>query len=122
MKVKCKDTGEIATSYSEYLTTQHWKNLKITAFIKSGGKCQCCRRPLANNFVGHHVNDDAYERIGKERINQEKIFNLFGLKIEYNKDDIIAVCHHCHNGTSENHKKLHEHIEVPKWAKFRDKK
>ena len=124
MKIKCLPTGEIAYSYSEYLATRHWRELRVIAYDKAEGKCKSCGRQLANSFVCHHVSDDAYLRIGKERMNKplpnwnKKFLRFFGVKKEFYSDDVIAVCNHCHNGESENHKKLHHHIDVPKWARI----
>jgi len=109
MKIKCR-TGEIAHSYMEYLTTQHWRDLRVDVFHKAGGKCRCCGKYLTNNFICHHVSTGAYCRIGRERFNRR----LF-------RDDVIAVCRWCHNGKSDNHIKLHRKVSVPKWARVNSK-
>ena len=103
MRIKCKDTNEVAYLYSEYLTTRHWQNLRQKVFEKSGGKCACCSRPLFNDFIAHHR---TYWRIGHERINHK-----------FWRDDVIAVCPHCHNGDGKEHVKLHQDVRVPAWAR-----
>jgi hypothetical protein len=115
MKIKCRDTKEIARSYAEYLTTQHWQLVRKMAFIKSNGICKCCKKPLNSNFVAHHK---TYERIGKERvrISYSKKF-LIRILQKIQSDDVIAVCPHCHDGKSKNHQKLHEFVRVPNYAK-----
>ena len=126
MKVKCYGTGEIAYSYGEYLKTRHWRNLRIEAYSKSEGICKVCAWRLTDNFVCHHVSEGAYLRIGKERMNKplpnwkKKVLRFFGSKKEFYDDDVIAVCKRCHNGDSENHRKLHQFIDVPQWARFED--
>lgn len=116
MKITCKDTHEVVFSYREYLTTQHWKNLRARAFQKSEGVCVCCERPLDLGFVAHHRN---YEVLGRERVRLEYSKNYIKRAFQkLLKDDVIAVCNHCHNGTGENHLILHEGVRVPSWARI----
>jgi len=117
VKIKCVDTNEIVHSYGEYLTTHHWQRVRQLAFQKSGGFCVCCKRLLSNSFICHHR---TYRRVGRERIritpyNKNCIVRFFQKVL---KDDVIAVCRHCHNGESKNHIKLHEFVRVPEWAKI----
>jgi len=105
MRIKCRDTKEVVYSYADYLNTRHWRDLREKAFIKSNGICKCCKKPLSNNFVCHHR---TYWRIGRERINH---------RFRFLRDDVIAVCHDCHDGESENHIRLHEFVRVPWWVR-----
>ena len=104
MRIKCRNTKEIVYNYSDYLKTEHWRNLRELSFQKAQGICKCCKKPLSNNFICHHK---TYWRIGRERINHRFL-----------RDDVIAVCPHCHNGESKNHERLHEFVRVPHWARI----
>ena len=117
MKIKCSDTNEVAYSYAEYLTTQHWKKIREVVFQKSDGYCCSCKKPLSNNFIAHHR---TYYRIGNERIRIIPYSKKFLVRIfqKLQKDDVVAVCRYCHNGKSNNHKKLHEFVRVPEWARI----
>jgi hypothetical protein len=90
-------------------------------FHKAEGQCQLCRKYLPNNFIAHHVSSGAYRRIGRERFNQplpkwaKGFFRMFGIKKEFYKDDVIAVCRNCHDGPKGD--RLHENINVPYWAR-----
>ena len=116
MQIKCRDTGEIVHSYADYLKTGHWRNVREIAFIKSNGLCICCKQQLSNNFVAHHR---TYSRIGKERMRTTPYSNNIIARVfqKMFRDDVIAVCRHCHNGESKNHIKLHEFVRVPRWAR-----
>jgi len=121
VRIKCKDTGEIARSYAEYLATQHWRLLREKAFIKSDGICMCCKKPLSKNFVCHHK---SYKRIGNERFRTLPYSDKFIVRAFqkiFHPDDVIAVCNHCHNGTSKNHEKLHEFVKVPTYAQSNER-
>ena len=104
MQIKCRDTNEIVHSYSGYLKTRHWNDLRSVAFEKAGGVCRCCKKPLKGDFVVHHK---TYRRVGRERINH-KFF----------RDDVVAVCPRCHDGESKQHAELHEFVRVPWWARI----
>jgi len=117
MRIKCRDTKEIVYSYTDYLKTKHWRDIRALAFQKSNGICKCCKKELSNDFICHHR---SYKRVGEERI---RILpynnNLFvrAFQKTFLGDDVITVCRYCHNGESKNHIKLHEFVRVPYWAR-----
>lgn len=117
MKIlKCK-TGEVANGYGEYLTTMHWKILRMEVWRKSDGKCFACKKDLSLGFVAHHVSSGAYRRIGHERIDVEMprlLQKLCGRK--HYRDDVVAVCRKCHTYGTESHLQLHQDIHVPWWV------
>jgi hypothetical protein len=63
----CHDTGEVCTSYKDYLLSNHWKNLKIRWLKTKIRLCGVCRKSLNYNdeFDFHHL---TYKRIGKEKL------------------------------------------------------
>lgn len=65
--IVCYDTGEVFTSYKEYLYSKHWRNLKLSFLKKRPLKCKVCGINLSfkDQFDFHHL---TYERIGKERL------------------------------------------------------
>lgn len=69
-------TGEYAKTYSEYLSTKHWKNLRLKIYERSNGLCEKCGDWLDGKFEVHHK---TYIRIGNER---------YG--------DLLCLCHNCH--------------------------
>ena len=105
MKIHCYDTGEVVHSYSSYLKTLHWKQLREMAFQKAKGKCKNCKKALTNGFICHHDSTGAYKRIGRERISHWLL-----------PDDVLAVCPNCHDG--KYHSLLHWKVKVPDWAKL----
>ena len=105
--VTCKDTGEIAYNYREYLSTEHWKQLRIR-FFKSklfegtkyhGGlvrqKQSCFNCNQKGKLQVHHK---TYRRLGKEWLG-----------------DMIALCPECHRRLHQKFDELV--IENPEKAK-----
>ena len=96
--VACKDTGETARNYRDYLLTEHWKNVK-GRFFKSKtfknyqnhrhsegcGRCFVC---LKNDKL--HVHHKSYRRLGKEHIGR----------------DLVALCSVCHKDLHGKYDKL----------------
>lgn len=72
-KIKCT-TGEIVTSYKDYLSTDHWKIIKEKVRIKFNNKCNKCGSQY--RLETHHK---TYKNIGKEPMS-----------------DLILLCHNCH--------------------------
>ncbi|MCL2228193.1 MAG: hypothetical protein FWC00_00005, partial [Firmicutes bacterium] len=72
---------------------------------------------LSPNFICHHR---TYRRVGRERVRTDAYSKNFFMRTcqKMIRDDVIAVCRHCHNGKSKNHIKLHEFVRVPTWARF----
>ena len=76
----CKDTNEIAKNYTEYLKTEHWKNVKLRMMkSKYEYKCNCCSTKTLLQL--HHK---SYKRVDCEHLT-----------------DLIWLCSKCH-------KELHE--------------
>ena len=63
-------TGEIALDYEAYLQTNHWRTLRKQIYDDRNQKCQKCKKVISDYHV-HHV---TYERIGKERKSDLKLF------------------------------------------------
>jgi hypothetical protein len=62
-EVVCKDTGEVAKTYYEYLKTEHWKNLRSRFGKRYGFRCYICDSSEDLNL--HHK---TYKRIGNESL------------------------------------------------------
>jgi hypothetical protein len=75
MPYYCQDTQETARTYSDYLKTVHWKNVKEEFTSATGGVCQLCRHPNREIQL-HHV---SYENVGRET-----------------HKDIQVICSDCH--------------------------
>lgn len=75
--IRCPDTGEVVTG-DKYLSSKHWKNIRVAAYNYYGGKCQRCGDaiPLAVATIHHRV----YKRMGQEKVT-----------------DLILYCAHCHS-------------------------
>ena len=75
--VVCKDTGEVCHTYSEYLQSRHWKNLKIRYWKSKMPKCcGVCGSSTSSKNMHHKT----YKRIGHEWLM-----------------DIIPLCQSCHH-------------------------
>lgn len=72
IKESTKNAGY--NSYSEYLQSSHWKEVRSRALAMAENRCSICGNP--GNLCVHHNN---YERLGKER-----------------DSDIIVLCMGCH--------------------------
>jgi HNH endonuclease len=62
-------------SYTDYLQTEHWKEVRKKQLTKSGYKCQMCNK--GGDLNVHHR---TYERRGEEKY-----------------EDLIVLCSDCHN-------------------------
>ena len=105
--VACKDTGEIARNYQEYLSTEHWKQLRVRFFgsklfkgtryhgslVRQGQSCFNCHQK--DRLQVHHK---TYRRLGREWLG-----------------DMIALCPECHKNLHEKFNELV--IERPEKAK-----
>ena len=104
LRVECETTGEQFTitdkrSYYQYLSSDHFINLKKQLRTLQDDKCYVCGKQLTyEKKIGHHTSTEAYKRLGRERA---------GI-------DLILVCEYCHNW--ESHKRLHR-FKIPNWAK-----
>jgi len=96
--VTCKDTGEVAYNYREYLSTEHWKQLRVRFFeskLFERAKFSCLNCHQKDRLQVHHK---TYRRLGKEWLG-----------------DMIALCPECHESL---HQKFNELvIENPEKAK-----
>lgn len=61
--------------YQEYLSTEHWRKVRLKALRRAGNKCQLCNRSDGQLHVHHRT----YERRGKEKAS-----------------DVIVLCKDCH--------------------------
>jgi len=53
------------STYQEYLASSHWKNIRLAAIAKAGGRCMLCNSDL----LPLHVHHRTYERLGNESEN-----------------------------------------------------
>lgn len=74
-RIYCKDTGEIAGTYQDYMRTRHWKLVKERYKRKHKYMCVEC----GSREKGLHLHHKTYERIGQER-----------------DSDLIYLCQGCH--------------------------
>lgn len=80
-------TGEICYTYSQYLKTEHWQNVRSSFYATKKPKgCNHCK---ANNRK-IHLHHQTYERIGRESLN-----------------DFLPLCEFCHNFLHEFLNKKH---------------
>lgn len=73
-KIICKDTGETAKTYAEYLKTDHWKRIKEWMYKTFPYECKCCGK--RSILTVHHL---TYVRVGNEKLT-----------------DLVYLCDHCH--------------------------
>lgn len=60
--IVCQDTGEVCATYTEYLHSEHWKNMKQKMRkLKNNQFCYICRTP--ENL---HVHHKTYDNLGNE--------------------------------------------------------
>jgi 5-methylcytosine-specific restriction endonuclease McrA len=71
--IECIDTKEIAISYTKYLKTIHWHNLRTEKLLLNP-ICEKCQSAINLNL--HHL---TYTRLGKEKLS-----------------DLITLCQSCH--------------------------
>jgi phage terminase large subunit GpA-like protein len=83
--VTCADTGEVVTSYEEYLRSRHWANVRrcFKSSRSYTGKCAVCG--FHSNLQLHHK---SYERLGRER-----------------ERDLVHLCDKCHSKTHDLYNK-----------------
>ena len=67
---------DIATLYSHYLSTRHWRFLRKKKLEECGSRCQHCK--THDDVKVHHK---TYDTLGRESL-----------------DDLIALCQRCHSG------------------------
>jgi len=60
-----KDTGELSKTYENYLTTKHWKELRLKVAERDKYTCQKCQGTFLYVFQIHH---NTYKRIGNESL------------------------------------------------------
>lgn len=60
--------------YKEYLKSEHWQKIRMTAIKNADGRCQLC-----NSDKRLEVHHRTYQRVGKENIK-----------------DLTVLCHKCH--------------------------
>ena len=85
--VECKDTGERVTG-DRYLTTKHWKNMRVKVFNYYGGVCQRCGDSIA--IDGAEIHHRIYKRMGNEELT-----------------DLVLYCKHCHHCVHKGRKDAH---------------
>jgi len=77
-KFVCRDTGERATGYEDYLKTEHWRQLRERIYQERNGICERCGRELDGVFEVHHK---SYKSVGHEA-----------------DTSLMLVCPECHRG------------------------
>ena len=81
--------------YVKHLTTEKWKQTKLTRLLIDGFKCQQCNKPItAETSHCHHI---TYQNLGDE-----------GMK------DVVSVCPQCHNDIHEFYGKNAGHYPLIK--------
>lgn len=80
--IYCKDTGEKVKTYTDYLRTDHWKNLRKQIIEKYGGECQRCHDIVGESGNVHHK---TYKRLGHERLTDLTLYCNKCHKILHNK-------------------------------------
>ncbi len=100
-KIECS-TGEVVTSYKDYLQTKHWRIKKDQ--YKKEYECKCCMCESTKNLNLHHM---TYENIGHENLN-----------------DLCYLCKDCHNALHKmlGDTKLSSYLKHFKEKKIRKKR
>lgn len=75
--IECKDTGEKATGYKEYLKTDHWRQRRIDIYRICDRKCQLCGKSL--DLPDANVHHKTYDHVGNEL-----------------DSDLVLLCQECH--------------------------
>lgn len=70
-------TGEIAPDYKSYLSTNHWKTLRIKVAERHQYTCLRCSGVFK---VGFHIHHNTYKRLGREKL-----------------EDLGFYCNRCHS-------------------------
>ena len=85
--IHCDDTGETVPG-NKYLSSKHWKQMRISVYNHYKGVCQRCGSnvPLEEADIHHRV----YKRIGSEKIT-----------------DLVLYCSHCHACVHKTKKQFH---------------
>ncbi len=84
-RIECELTGEVVSSYQQYLKTDHWKMKREEFFLKVASKrCHVCFAESKLNV--HHR---TYKRLGKEL-----------------DSDLIVFCQDCHHALHAIAKRL----------------
>lgn len=83
-KITCKDTGETAKTYEDYLKTKHWLLLRQEIAKKYGFICKDCGKSVLDRFEIHHL---TYKRVGNEK-----------------EDDLVCLCRDCHEARTQETK------------------
>lgn len=97
--IKCKDTKETASTYAEYLTTKHWRILRMRVALRERFYCEKCKRRIWIDFQIHHK---TYKRIGKEWLK-----------------DLMFLCVDCHKAIHKTLKVAPEYSKNPPKTKKR---
>ena len=86
-KIRCPDTGE-TVSGDRYLSSEHWKTIRVKAYEYYKGVCQRCRSnvPLETSQIHHRI----YKRLGQEKIT-----------------DLVLYCDSCHACVHKDKKDAH---------------
>ena len=80
--VVCKDTGETAYSYQEYLLTNHWRNKRKLIATMADYRCEICKKKITTGFHIHHL---SYKHIGNEQTKE-----------------LMFLCPDCHTAIHSN--------------------
>ena len=74
MNITCS-TGEVVTGYDAYLSSNHWKTLRLEIIKERGSACERCFDVTSSPNVHHKT----YKRLGNEK-----------------KTDLTLLCQKCH--------------------------
>ena len=72
----CKDTNEYAKTYEDYLSTRHWRALRVKVAKLRNHLCELCDKKIE---LGYHIHHKSYKRLGNERLG-----------------DLMFLCENCH--------------------------
>lgn len=88
-----KKIGDLlGNSYSRELATEEWRSFSASVRSGKGNACHCCRRSDRVTQV-HHM------------------FYEWGKKAwEYDHNDVLLLCDHCHKALHEELKKFRRHV------------
>lgn len=100
-RIKCKDTGETAREYKDYLKTQHWKSLRERVAKAYSYTCNNCGVNVSQGYEIHHL---TYKRVGNEKM-----------------DDLVCLCRNCHQKETERIKQQKEENKRLQNAPFIEK-
>lgn len=92
-------TGEISSTYNEYLMTRHWQMLRERIYQQRKQTCEKCHKHISV-FQLHHLN---YWHLGREQ-----------------DDDVLLMCVACHEKLHKRKDRERQRKQAKKKVRIRE--